>query len=322
MRKIRNITAIILCFVVIVSGCSSNNKSVQCKYSSATSGNLGDEAEFNNDDILSIINQNYVVLKNQSIDVADFNIALTDFFYHCNTGFVVYKLVISNTNNSILTEKQQALFKKLLDNGEIEFLVTELGNKICSQKLMTDSNGNTTLITSLLLSGIDSKDKINHISKKNIKQIVVTYENKQVSTFSLPGYTLETKEVWMNTSEEEKIISVQVSNLGIVIIWNTKSIIKEFKEELKEIKKQKGKDFNEEEYGYTVFKDLSLTLKDGTVYQISSEENPTNIFCDHREEYEKNQLYSYNCIFNAPIDIQNIDYVTIDGNNYCIATDK
>jgi len=316
MRKIRKISAVLLCFGVFISGCSKSIENAECQYSTETAGNLGEEAELANNDIGDIVNQNYVTIQNQNVVVDEFNIALADFFYDGNTGFMIYKLVIENLDSAQLTEEQREQFKQLLEDGKIEFAMAELGCKTCSQNLKIDTNGNTTLITSLLLSGIDSNDKINDISEKNIKQMTITCENEQVSTFTLPGYTLSSKEVWRGSSENETVISLEISELGMNIIWNTKPIIKEFKEKLKEIKQEKGKDFNEENYGYTVFEDLSVTFKDGTVYQINSGGASLNILYDQTEEYENNKLYSYSVLFNAPIDIQNIDFITIDGVKY------
>jgi hypothetical protein len=316
MRKINKISAVLLCFSVFISGCSKSFENAVCQYSSENAGNLGDEAELANIQFENIVNKNYVTVEKQNTAAGDFNIALTDFFYDGNTGFIIYKLEITNLDNSQLTEEQRNQFKQLLENGEIEFTMKGIGYGTHSRNLMIDSNGNTSLFITLLLSGIDSKDKSNHITDKNVKKMTITYENEQVSTFDLPGYTLDSKEVWRSNSNKETVISLEVSELGMNIIWNTTPIIKEFKEKLKEAKQEKGKDFNEENYGYTVFEDLSITFKDGTVYQINSAGSSLDVLYEHTEEYEKNKLYSYSVLFNAPVDIQEIDYITIDGIKY------
>ena len=325
MKKIIFFVAGLLCVIGLVFGIGYSEKFES--YEKVENGTLGDSlwSEDKSKHMQELVNKNSVKLKNSTIDTGKYLVTLEEYFYEKSVPFVIYQCKITQQDGTTLTEAQYREFKQEHDKDNIHFH-TGLGATSVMDKVYQDEEGNTIWQKAFLIDpdGIDDKiyqfgeERIYKIKNKNYLQELNLYgEEGKMGEFLLPQYGFEAKSVSFDTSKNTKVKSIQVSEFGICIVWDLTDILEEFKEMLKSL--PQGTDT--EKYGYEVYENITLTMKDGQKLTIDEMKTEMTIG-DKFGIYEENKLASFNALWNEDVNLEKIRCITIDGVSYSVEKEQ
>lgn len=300
-----------------LTGCNEmKRKTNDCQYEKKEASSIGQSlwSGGKSSNMMGIVNKNSVEVKNQSVDVAGYCILLDEYFYEKNVPFIIYKFVILDEAGNNLTGSQYKELQRLYDNFELELYTVGLGGSRLVDEIKCDSDGKAIWMAALLLNGISDKDKVSKITDKvTLGEVELYFKSNKIATIDLPDYSYDADCIAFDTSSSDSILSIKASEFGVSIIWDLTDKLADFKKMLKNL--PVGED--EESYGYTIYNEISITMKDGIVYELNGSDGKNILSCDECKR-EEDKLASYSVLWKEDISIQEISCITIDGVQYYV----
>ena len=303
----KKITVIFVMLCMMLAGCSDGQVNVSCEYENIKECDMGDIIANNNQQyhIAELMKEHSVKIKNQKVSVSEYEIKLDEYFYDKETGVVVYKVLISNSDGLPLTDAQYKKLVKLHENRELD-LINERGSRPLINILQKDKNDQVVWYNGCLLSAISPQDKVTDITQKDsLSSVTIYFMNDEAGELFLPVYNYEESIIEFDVSKNRGIISAKMTESGLAIIWDIRDILTEFYNMIKEL--PKGED--PEGYNYTVYKDIIIHMKDGLEYNV------LDFYCDE-EVREENAIAGFSAVWKDGIQLEEVDSLEIDGERY------
>lgn len=302
----KKVYAIVIMLCMILVGCGNE---VTCEYESIKKSDLGQKL-FENDrqfQIGNVMKEHSVKVKNQKLAVSEYEIKLDEYFYNRNTGVVAYKFFITSSGGNLLTDTQYEQLIKLHQNGDLE-LLTERSNRPIINKIQKENDGQAVWYNCLMLSIISPQDSSKDISDKQSLDLVELYiKGDKAGEFYLPKYNYNEEVIEFDISNNKEIISANMTENGLYIIWNIEDKLAEYKKMIKELPKGQSS----EGYNYLIYSSIFVCMNDGTKYNV------LDYFCDE-EVREQNELAGFSAVWENSIPLEKVESIEIDCNKYYI----
>ncbi len=304
---IKKIVVVFTMLCVLLVGCGDKQDQAICEYERIQECDMGEIVSNNSEPyhITEQMKEHSVKIKNQKISVSGYDIKLDEYFYNRNAGVAVFKFIISAPDASALTEEQYNKLVKLRDDGELN-LVKGRSSRPFINLIQKDEKGQAVWYHGCLLSGISPQSKVTDKEQnESLRSVGIYFMKEEVGEITLPDYDYQEKVIEFDTSKKQEILSVKMTESGLCIIWNIEDVLAEFREMIKQLPKGE----NPEDYNYSVYKNISIHMKDGTKYNV------LDAYCDE-EIREENNIASFRAIWKDGISLEKVKCLEIDGVKY------
>ncbi len=315
MKKI--ISIILFCSILV--GCSGKNQEDICQYHLMDKSELGNylEQEYTRN-YLDVVLENTVKVEEQSVMIKNYKIVLEEYFYEKNTASVIYQFTVCNQDGTDLEENQYNQFCETHEEGMIGISNERFNASVIVDKVVKNKKGRTIWIVGMLLSAITNETQRTQIdSTEGMTYLDILYDTESPQRIKVPDYVYSNAGMKMDKEEDKEILSLTVNSLGICIVKDLTSILTEFKMLIENL--PKGED--PETYGYDAFDSVIVILKNGNEYVVYGE-NQTAIMIDNLHISEENKMASYTALWNEMIDVEQIEYIIVDGVIYKVVDDS
>lgn len=279
-------------------------------------------------------NTNYV--ENQSVVYGHYVFNLYRYYSENNSGNILAEFCVTDLDGKQLSDdamKQlDAEFNTGLDDGSnhFEIYVNPHMNGSMNTKLYRDEDGNAIIAFHCMVALFGPEDtQVNTAYIDDITELVLGAIDKdgkctQVGTFKVPANPTKLDSVTFDVSDSPKCEYAVISVIGMQFVFNINVAKEEFEKELNASGIEDSPDYDPEEHSYTLYKDISIHMKDGTEYKIIEkgflyqEEDalvPAGLDSGHPYEYS-NGLDVSIFGFDRLLDVSLVDYLEIDGRQY------
>lgn len=314
MKKI--ISVILFCSILV--GCGGRNQEDTCQYY------LMDKSELENylekeytQNYLDVVLENTVKVEDQSVMIADYKIVLEEYFYENNTSSVIYQFSVCNKDGTNLKENQYNKFLQIYEEGIIGISNERFNASVTVDKVIKNKEGRTIWVVGMLLSAITNETQRTQIdSTEGMTYLDILYDTEPTQRIKVPDYVYSNPVIKIDIEENKEIISLVVNSLGICIVKDLTNVLAEFEMLIENL--PKGED--PETYGYNAFDSVIVVLNNGNEYVVYGE-NQTATMIDNIHVSEENKMASYTALWNEIIDIEEIEYVIVDGVEYKVVND-
>jgi len=314
LKKI--ISIILLCGILV--GCDGGNQEDKCQYKLIDKSEVVNYLEMEyNQNYLDVVAENTVKVIDQSVMIADYKIVLEEYFYEDNTSSVIYQFSVCNQDGTNLKENQYNKFLQIYEEGIIDISNERFNASVIVDKVVKNKEGRTIWVVGMLLSAITNETQRTQIdSTEGMTYLDILYDTEPSQRIEVPDYVYSNPIIKIGMEENKEIISLAVNSLGICIVKDLTNVLAEFEILIENL--PKGED--PETYGYNAFDSVIVVLDDGKEYVVYGE-NQTAIMIDNMHVSEGNKMASYTAIWNEIIDIEEIEYVIVDGVEYKVVND-
>lgn len=301
---------LLLCF----TGCNHEREGYNnCEYETIDRSNIANYLWSSEETkhMSELVNGHCVKVNNQSVEKDGYYIALDEFFYEKNVPFVIYKFVITKENCEDFTSGEREQLTLLHNNNEIRFTDVDLGSTEILNELYVNIN-KAEWIVAKILDPISDKDKKNVIRDKvSLTKIHVIYKKDDIGVMNLPNYAFDANHITFDIEKSGSIKKIAATEFGVKIVWDISLVLKDFKEMLKKLPKGE----NPESYGYSIYEDITIDMKDGEKIDICNNDK-NSILKSNEALFEENEIAAYSTLWNCKIPINEIKSITIDGIEY------
>lgn len=286
----------------------NENSSVQ--YTVKQSGTLGTDAGLKGV-WKKIVDKEYVCLEEGSNYIDDYCFTLKEYFYDLDIGMMVYKIQVTYRNSLELTKEQFDILSD--DFNKDNILISARTGSVCIDVLKKEGK-NVYLYGNQLLSGIDSKERVNNFSDNSYVKYIELWWNDKMIYFPLPEYGQEEEKLIFDTSSMGSIYACQLGEYGLNIVWNLDNVISQFKEEMEIKRKELQNNFDEESYGYILYDTIKLMYNNGTQKTIiGNGKNKIKIWDMSDDEREEEKIANTRIAFDEKINLDKVEMIIIDG---------
>ncbi|MGN0393981.1 MAG: hypothetical protein ACI4EF_01335 [Coprococcus sp.] len=258
-----------------------------------------------------VINKEYVEIQNEYRLIDDIKYSLEDYYYCSDNCIVGYSIKITKSDSTNISDEQYKELRYMFDEGYMEVGVENVSFTYVNNE-MTKKGDAVYLSGLILLSECLQTEQ----SDAGLKKLYLDVDGKNVD-FQLPDFNEPYERVEFNTDGSDKLKSCKINDVSISIVWNLNNVIGEFDKELEQKENELGESFNEEDYGYDVYKDITLLYNDGTKKDIVKDGNividSTDAFGEDRTAEKRSNLQ---ILFADEIDADNISQIMIDGETF------
>lgn len=295
----------ILVFIFVVISFSSCSSEEKITYEIQRNGDWGADLGYSGDDE-KYYNQEYLNISDLNGKINDYNISLEKYFYDAVTGNIAYSICLSKQNGEVTHEDLETI-QDAYDCGNISVSLgrTSFMNQ-CSLKQL---GGKVYLYECQQVSLIEKGKNYYGFSDSEIRSIHFQWDEKSVD-LTLPLYHLNEETVEFDVSSLEKGSFCICSNQGLCIVWNLRKIIKDFKQEMEREKKEKGKEFDIEDYNYDVYEEIVFVYRDGEKKIVGLDIPIADRINDNRDEEKQGNT---RIRFADKLDLDNVEAIIIDG---------
>lgn len=302
---------LLLCSILV--GCDKRSQEDKCQYFLAVKSELVDylKTEYT-ENYLSIMNGNTVNVIGQSVVIDDYQILLEEYFYEKNTPSAIYQFSVLNQDGTNLSDDQYNQFVKIYENGTISILNDNFNSSVVVDKVIKNENGKIVWIVGMLLSAITTETQITQIEHSaDMTYLDILYDSHPDQRIKVPDYCYNDKVIKFHVEESEEIALLKINSLGICVVKDLTNVLADFEDMIENLPKEE----DPETYGYEVFNHISVVLNDGSEYGVYGK-NQSAIMMDNIHICEENKLVSYTAFWNEKIDIEDIQFIIVDGVKY------
>ena len=268
---------------------------------------------------------NYV--EDQSIVYENYIFTLNRYYAEKNTGIILAEFCITDLYGNQMSDEELLKLEKEWNAGHFEISIKEI-NGLFNSKLYRDEYDNTILAFNCMVALLGSEDtQVNTANIDKISELVledVDNDGKctEVGTFKVPTNLAKMDSTTFNVSDNPKMKYAVLSGIGMQLVFDINVAKEEFEKELEASGIMNEPDYDPEEHSYTLYKDLSINMKDGTEYKIREnfmwyhgEDALVIDACGNPYEYSTGldvQIFTFGKI----LDVNQVDYIEIDGERY------
>lgn len=251
------------------------------------------------------VKEHSVSIRNQKVAASDYEVELQEYFYNKNTGVALFKFMISGSEGETLTDEAYKKLAQIHEEGNLDLQCERSGRHFID--ILQKAEGNHAVwYVGCLLSAIAPEDKISHITEKTgVNTVELYFETDIAGSFVLPDYDYQENAVSFDIPGQSSLISAQMTESGICMIWDIRGALGEFRAMIKELPDGE----NPESYHYEIYHTILIHMKDGTTHNVLAG------YCDD-EVREENNLASLSAIWDNPVSLEDVDYLEVDGVRY------
>lgn len=274
---------------------------------------------------------NYV--EDQSVVFEDYLFTLYCYYAENNSGIILAEFCVTDLDGNQLSDEEMKKLEIESDTGldnvtnHFEIYIKEINGSLKS-KLYRDEDGNTILALNCMVALLGSEDtQVNTDNIDKISELVLGAIDKdgkctEVGTFKVPSNPAELGSATFEVSDNPKVKYAVISGIGMQLVFDINVAKDKFEIELEASGIMDDPDYDPEEHSYTLYKDLSIYMKDGTEYKIRengmgypAEDAIVSHSSGHPYEYSTG-LDVEIFVFGKLLDISQVDYIEIDGEQY------
>lgn len=304
----------------ILCGCSSEEKVKHCKYEKKSGlweqeilDELVKDKEFQ-----AWIDENSVEVEKQVFHTYGYKFIFRTYFYDEVSGLTMAKMDVKKDNGNELTKEDFHKINKRVENMDLSFYFegTSSGAEIF-EKTFRKEDGSGCLVIAHLNGGLICEDTPENLQTHPLTEMSVYSDDADgecVGRVVLPDYKADNYFVDKVEDQAEHIIDFKISNYGLSIVWDITEINLKFNEKLEQERKKLGAEFCEENYGITVYNEIKIKMKDGTIYSCFAKDNITRQCSE--DAYDLNNLHEVKILFNQKMNVEEVESIIIDNTEY------
>lgn len=261
---------------------------------------------------LDVVLENTVKVEDQSVMIADYKIVLEEYFYENNTSSVIYQFSVCNQDGTNLKENQHNKFLQIYEEDIIGISNERFNGSVIADKVIKNKEGRTIWVVGMLLSAITNETQRTQIdSTEGMTYLDILYDTEPAQRIKVPDFVYSDPGKNFETEGNKEIITLEANALGICIVKDLTNVLAEFDMLIENL--PKGED--PETYGYNAFDSVIVVLNNGNEYVVYGK-NQTATMIDNIHVSEENKMASYTALWNEMIDIEEIEYIIVDGVEY------
>ncbi|MFT4146137.1 MAG: hypothetical protein QM644_16930 [Mobilitalea sp.] len=333
--KMKYAVAAILVVILIGSNAVTYAATGKSLYSFMASSSLI-QGFFNEGNELSVaeqIEKDVSYVEGQSLVYENYLFTLYRYYAEKNSGIVLAEFCITDLEGNQLSAKEMEELEKSseagINNGSNHFEVSINNiNGSIQSRVYADKDGNSILALSCMVALLGSEDtQVNTDYIDNITELIFSAIDTdgnitEIGTFQVPSNPTKIDSLAFEVSENPKLEYAVISGMGMQLIFNINIAKAELEKELEASGRKDDPDYDPEAHRYTLYKNLSIIMKDGTEYRIrenglgyTEEDSIVSHGGGHPYEYSTGldaEIY----VFNKLLDVSQVNYLKVDGKYY------
>ncbi len=292
----------------------------------------------NNPQVANQIENNSNYVENQSVIYESYIFNLYRYYSENSSGIILAEFCVTDldgkqlSNDAMLqlTAEANAGLEDASNHFSID--VAPQMNGSMNTEVYRDKDGNAIIAFHCMVALLGPDDtQVNTKYIDDITELVLGAIDKdgkctEVGSFKVPANPTKLACVTFDISESPKCEYAVISAIGMQLVFNINIAKEEFEKELDASGIKNKPDYDPEEHSYTLYKDISVHLKDGTEYKIIDNGSlyqeddalvPAGLESGHPYEYSTG-LQASIFGFNSLLDVSQVDYLELDGKKYIV----
>lgn len=291
--------------MMCITGCQEKTQTQGVSYDNTSiGGNLGTAAGC--DGMLEkMINDSCVKVIGASVTAGDVRYTLDSYYYNPSENIAAYGVRVTNSDGGQLSNDKKEKLKTDFSSDNLYFSFGVYNEKCTYEEISDDNDLHISGVNILADRGEEKLSKLHYLA---------VMAGKEEYDINLPDYSVESKCVNYRVFTAEELKKCMTGEKTLTMVYDTSQREKELKEELKEKKKELGDNFNEEDYGYVMYTDVKLKMKDGRQIDIYNENGVgKNVVFELSGVDESMNLETFQVLLDDNIDMSQVYSVVVDG---------
>lgn len=303
----KSVITLVLCIgITCATGCEKSDGKITSDVSydsSSIGGDLGTVAGCHGS-LETLINSYCISVNGSSTIAENMNFNLANYYYSSSDNIVAYKIVVTGNGGNTITKAQADKLLNMYDNDQISVSFGIYNEKTICERVVDDE---LFCISGVTLLG-DCEFHTNS-TQRNLT-ILIDGETRYLS---LPNYSVDNGMTECDVSLVKDLNKCVIGEKTVTIVYDTTEKQSLLNKELKTKESELGDFYNEEDYGYEMYNEINLKMKDGSLILLDGDDG----LGKHVQESLygvsiQNNMQTLQVLLDDEVDLSEVHSVIID----------